>query len=121
MTVSSTQPKATTIPLPATGRKGFGRDAHWTVSVLGLVNGHGATLADAKASAAQTAHDIISNCTSAPAFAIDDDGSTIVAVAQGSGTAIYRWPTEGRPSEVSYRDGSPADAVASVSHWTVAR
>ncbi len=108
--------KSTTVALPATAWKGFGRGAQWTVA-SGRVTGHGDTLGAARTRAAATVADLLANVTTPPAFARDDDGSLIVAVAHGSGVLHYR-VTGDRAREVSFCDGPPAESLARVPHYT---
>ncbi len=116
----SYESRDTTVTLPATARQSLGRPRTrtWTVTVLGRVSGSGDTLPAARTAAADAAAEYIRHAADGPAFARDADGALIVAVPDGSGTAVYR-VTGDRWSLNSYSGGTPADAVAGCYHWTV--
>lgn len=110
--------KTTTVAFPATARKGFGRDANWTVTVLdGVVAGHGATLTQARSNAATTAADIIRSLTGNPAFALDDDGGLVIAVPSGTGSAVYKVHA-GRARLIASHMYPPEQALAGAHHYT---
>lgn len=105
------------VTLDATLRRDFGRGAHYTATYLGLVNATAETVADARAKLAENLHHYISNATTKPVFATDDDGSLVVAVAEGSGTAVYR-VRDGDARCITIAEGSPAAYVERVPHYT---
>ena len=105
--------KPTTLTVPATARKGFGRDAPWTVTVLGIANGSGPTMRDAKESAAEHFTALAMNAATMPAMVRDGDGAVWVFTAHGSGYlgSRIRPGAESASIGTTYGEGTPEEAA----------
>jgi hypothetical protein len=105
--------KQITVTIPATARKGFGRDAQWTVTVSGVANGSGATMRDAKESAAEHFYALAMNAATMPAMVRDDDGAVWVFTAHGSGYmgSRIRPGAESASIGTTYGEGTPEQAA----------
>lgn len=108
--------KETSITLPVKARKGFGRDAHTTVTLSnGLVNASAPTLAEAKQKLVENVLSTITSATMAPTFVVNDDGALLVFLPSLGGTDEWRLDLiAGTARCVSYREGTPEDAAASI-------
>jgi len=103
------------VPMRATQRR-EGRTVTWTVEFAGML-AYGGTLAAARAAMAETIVRAANHARQPPAFARDDDGTLVVAVPDGIGTAEYR-VSDGRARLTSHSVGTPAETVARVHHYT---
>lgn len=116
--------RATTVNLPATAKKGFGRDAVWTVTVVGFeetdygLYGYGPTFKEARANATVCAVELLRGVNIDPAFARDDDGSLIVVIPHGGDTRTYRINDKGWALIASGGPSTPEEFVSKVHHWT---
>lgn len=108
--------KATTVTIPATARKGFGRGAQWTVTVNGVANGYGQTERAAREDAAQHFAALAVNAAVMPAMVRDDDGAVWVFTAHGSGHlgSRIRPGAESVALGVEYGEGSPGEAAEQI-------
>jgi len=114
--VGSVEPKDVKVSVTGTASRGFGRDAQWKVTLFGLISGYGATQAEAREAAIAALGDAVRQMHTAPEFARDDDGTLIVAVPDGGGTAVYRVDSRARNTEFRY--GTPEQAVTGAHHYT---
>ena len=115
--VGSVEPKDVKVSVTGTASRGFGRDAQWKVTLFGLISGYGATQAEAREAAIAALSAAVGQMHTAPEFARDDDGTLIVAVADGGGTAVYR-VDDSRARNTEFRYGTPEQAVTSADHYT---
>lgn len=108
----------TTVSLPATKDKGYGRRAQVTVNIAGTVSGTAATLAEARASAIDALLELATVQQSGAAATIFHDGGAqllTVYYPSGTGTAGINFRiADGniRVSGTSMMDGTPADNAA---------
>lgn len=108
----------TTVTLPATKGKGYGRNAQVTVNIAGRVSGTAATLAEAKATAVEALIELATVQQSGAAATIFHDGETQLLTAyypSGTGTAGINFRiVDGsiRVSGTSVMSGTPADNAA---------
>lgn len=109
--------RETTVTLKATTGRYYGMNADHKVTINGVVSGTGRTLSDARADASTALLDALRLAYERLAFGVDDDGTFVVAVAEGSGTSVYRLKADGPVLSGSY-GGTPAEVIGRVPHYT---
>jgi hypothetical protein len=114
-----TSTRRSSLGLPITLSKGFGRQPRWTASFgEGSYNACGITQTEAKQALSDRIDSALRNRNLRPAFAVDDDGGFIVAVPDiEGGVSVWRI-SDGTARSIWLCDRQPDEAIASVSHYT---
>jgi len=91
---------------------------------LGKITGYGRSMAECKHDFVTRLEQAIERLDTDPAFAVDDDGSLIVAVQHSHGVVHWRIPKLpgggfGQPRSVTAADGPPRASLASTWHYSI--
>lgn len=107
--------RETTAAIPATATKRA--DRSWSAEFAGLI-AYGPTLAAARASLSELIVRAVKHTSERPAFARDDDGTFVVVVPDGIGSAEWRVSDAAGARLTGHSDGTPEGLVARVHHFT---
>lgn len=91
---------------------------------LGKITGYGRSMAECKADFAGRLEQAVERLDTDPAFAVDDDGSLIVAVQESHGVVHWKVPRLpgggfGQPRSITATDGPPRKSLAGIWHYSV--
>lgn len=91
---------------------------------LGKITGYGKSMAECKVDFATRLERAIERLDTDPAFAVDDDGSLIVAVQESHGVVHWRVPKLpgggfGQPRSITAADGTPRGSLEGTWHYSI--
>jgi hypothetical protein len=107
----------TTVPVPATITRGFGRTAPWTAR-CGPLSSTETTQAGAKRTLAADILMTVERTDRPPAFARDDDGALIIAIPDVFGGVTMWRVTDAGAVHMGCADGPPERAIGCCHHYT---